>query len=100
MLEQGKLVSPEASRAMREIFASPDIAHDDNKFVKGLSGRGVNVRRKSGTWESWLHDTAIVSGPGRHYILVALTRHPRGDEYLAKLASAMDDLMTGTETPR
>jgi beta-lactamase class A len=29
LLEQGKLVSPEASKTMREIFASPDIPHDN-----------------------------------------------------------------------
>src|SRR5262249_5401173 len=41
MLEQGKLVSPEASKTMREIFESPDIPHDDIKFVRGLAGRDV-----------------------------------------------------------
>jgi beta-lactamase class A len=33
LLEQGKLVSAEASKTMREIFASPDIKHRDDKFV-------------------------------------------------------------------
>jgi len=41
LLEQGRLVSPEASRTMREIFASPDIPHLDDKFVKGLAGRDM-----------------------------------------------------------
>ena len=93
MLEQGKLVSPEASRTMREIFASPDIPHDNIKFVKGLAGRDVQLLRKWGTWEDWRHDTAVVTGPNRHYILVALTHHPRGDEYLVDLAAAVDDVM-------
>jgi beta-lactamase class A len=92
-LEQGRLVSLEASAKMRDIFASPEIPHDDNKFVKGLSGRGVSVLRKSGWWEDWLHDTAIITSPERHYILVALTRHPRGDDYLVKLVQVVDDLM-------
>ncbi len=92
-LEQGKLVSPEVSKTMREIFASPDIPHDDIKFVKGLAGRDVQIIRKWGTWEDWRHDTAVVTGSGRHYILVALTKHPRGDEYLVDLARAVDDLM-------
>jgi beta-lactamase class A len=100
MLEQGRLVSPEASAKMREIFASPEIPHDDIKFVKGLSGRKVVILRKSGSWENWLHDTAIVTGPGRCYILVALTNHPRGDEYLEALAGAVDGLMTGWSEPR
>lgn len=94
MLEQGKLVSPAASRAMRDIFASPDIPHDDIKFVKGLKGRdGVRVVRKWGTWQDWRHDSAVVTGPGRHYVLVALTRHPRGDAYLEELARRVDDVM-------
>ncbi|HVT05398.1 MAG TPA: serine hydrolase [Thermoanaerobaculia bacterium] len=93
LLEQGKLVSPEASKTMLELFASPDIPHDDIKFVKGLEGRKVRILRKWGSWENWLHDSAIVTGPGRHYILVGLTNHPRGDEYLIDLARAVDDLM-------
>lgn len=93
LLEQDKLVSPAASQTMREIFLSPDIPHDDIKFVKGLAGRNVQIIRKWGSWENWLHDSAVITGPGRHYILVALTNHPRGDEYLADLAVAVDDLM-------
>lgn len=93
LLEQGRLVSPAASKTMREIFASPDIPHDDIKFVKGLAGRDVQIIRKWGTWQDWRHDAAVVTGGGRHYILVALTRHPRGDEYLVELAGAVDDLL-------
>jgi beta-lactamase class A len=95
MLERGKLVSPAASKTMREIFASPDIPHDDIKFVKGLEGRDVQIIRKWGSWEDWFHDTAVVTGGGRHYILVGLTKHPKGDEYLVDLAKAVDDLMVG-----
>jgi len=94
LLEQGKLVSPAASKTMLEIFASPEIPHDNIKFVKALAGRGVQILRKWGSWQEWLHDTAIIAGPGRHYILVALTHHPKGDEYLADLAVELDDLMT------
>lgn len=97
MLEQGKLVSPEASKTMREIFESPDIPHDDIKFVKALSGRDVQIIRKWGSWQDWLHDTAEITGPNRRYILVALTKHPKGDEYLFDLARAVDDLMAGSE---
>jgi beta-lactamase class A len=93
LLEQGKLVSPAASKTMRDIFASPDIPHESNKFLKPLAGRNVQVLRKSGTWEDWFHDTAIITGPDRHYILAALTHHPKGDDYLASLAESVDDLM-------
>lgn len=93
LLEQGRLVSPEASRVMREIFASPDIAHVDDKFVKGLAGRDVQVLRKAGWWENWFLDSAIVTGAGRHYIIVAMTHHPKGDAYLEEFARAVDDEM-------
>jgi beta-lactamase class A len=93
LLEQGKLVSPKASAKMREIFESPDIPHDDIKFVKGLKGRDVQIIRKWGTWQDWRHDSAVVTARDRHYILVALTHHPKGDEYLEQLAPAVDDLI-------
>jgi beta-lactamase class A len=95
LLEQGRLVSPEASKTMLAIFASPDIPHLNDKFVKGLAGRAVQVLRKSGWWEDWFHDTAIVTGAGRHYIVVAMTHHPKGDPYLEHLARAVDDVMAG-----
>ena len=95
MLEQGKLVSPEASQTMRQIFASPEIPHDNIKFVKGLAGRNVSLLRKWGSWEDWRHDSAIITGPTRHYILVSLTHHSMGDDYLAELAQLVDNAMSG-----
>ena len=94
LLDQGKLVSPAASKTMRELFASPDIPHDDIKFVKALAPRGVQILRKWGTWENWFHDAAIITGPNRHYIIVAMTHNPKGDDYLVSLAEAVDDLLT------
>lgn len=93
LMEQGKLVSPEASRTMKEIFASPAIPHDDIKFVRALAGRDVQILRKWGSWEDWLNDTAVITGPDRHYVLVGLIHHPKGDEYLVDLARAIDDLL-------
>jgi beta-lactamase class A len=93
LLEQGQLVSPRASAVMREIFLSPDVPHDQIKFVQGLKGRNVTIRRKWGSWENWLHDSAVIQSPACHYILVGLTRHSRGDDYLVDLAKAVDDLL-------
>ena len=93
LLEQGKLVSPAASKTMREIFASPDLPHDDHKFVKALAGRDVQIIRKWGSWQNWLHDTAVVTGKDRHYVIVGLTNHEKGDEYLVGLATAVDEWM-------
>jgi beta-lactamase class A len=94
LLSQERLVSTDASRKMREIFLSPDIPHDDHKFVKALTGRNLTILRKWGTYQDWLHDSAIIEGPGRRYALVALTHHPQGDTYLEDLAREVDDLMS------
>lgn len=93
MLERGQLVSPEASARMKEIFASPDIAHVRDKFALGLAGREREILRKAGWWEDWRHDSALIRGDGRNYVLVALTRHPQGEDYLVALAPAIDDLL-------
>ncbi len=93
LLEQDRLVSPAASATMREIFASPDIPHIEDKFVKGLAGRNVEIRRKAGWWENWFLDTAVVTGGGRHYLIAAMTHHPKGDDYLVEFASAADEIL-------
>jgi beta-lactamase class A len=93
LLSRDQLVSPAASKKMRAIFLSPDIPHDDHKFVKALGGRGLTILSKWGTYEDWLHDSAIIEGPNRRYVLVALTHHPKGDAYLEDLARDVDDLM-------
>lgn len=95
MLDHEQLVSPAASRKMRELFLSPDIPHDDHKFVKGLSDRNVTILRKWGSYEQWLHDTALIEGPNRRYVVVALTHHADGDAYLEELAREVDDVMGG-----
>ena len=88
-LEQGQLLSPQASAAMRRVFDSPDIPHDQIKFVRGLAGQNVNIRRKWGTWEKWRHDSAVVEGSDCYYILVGLTHSVRGDDYLEALSNAV-----------
>lgn len=94
LLEQDKLVSAEASAAMRDIFRSPDIPHKEDKFVAGLAGRpNLEIRRKAGWWEDWNLDTAVVTGPERHYIIVAMTHHARGEDYVRTFAAAVDDLL-------
>jgi beta-lactamase class A len=95
LLDERRLVSRAASEKMLAIFRSPEIPHDDLKFVRGLAGRDVTLLRKWGSYEDYLHDSALIEGPGRRYVLVALTHHPSGDAYLEALARAVDDLMGG-----
>ncbi|MBN2445474.1 MAG: DUF1460 domain-containing protein, partial [Phycisphaerae bacterium] len=95
MMEQGRLVNVAASARLKEIFAAPEFEHGQAKFVKGLAGRPVYILRKSGTWEDWRLDTARVTHADRVYLLAGMTHHPQGDEYLARMAAAIDDALCG-----
>lgn len=98
LLETGRLVSPEASRQMKEILSRPAIRH---KFVKGLRRRfpEAEIYRKSGTWRDYHADSAIVQHDGKHYIVVALSHDARGGEWLERLVLAVDRIMPATPPP-
>ncbi len=95
MMEQGRLVSAAASRKMQQIFASPQLEHLPSKFVAALADRDVAIIRKSGEWENWQLDTARVDRDGHVYLIVGMTHHPRGGDYLTAAAAAVDDLFRG-----
>lgn len=94
MMDQGALVSPWASAEMKEILGEPAINH---KFVRGLSDRpGSRIYRKSGTWERWHADAALVERDGRKYVAVALLDAPAsvaGSSVLSDLIVHLDDLV-------
>ena len=95
LLETGQLVSPAASRQMKEIMGSPAIHH---KFVAGLEKLHPHARlfRKSGTWKNFHSDSAIVEHDGRRYIAVALSDDARGGEWLKALIGGLDDAIFRT----
>lgn len=47
---------------MKEILASPDIAHDDIKFVKALAAPNVTIPRKWSSYQTWLHTAPAMNG--------------------------------------
>jgi beta-lactamase class A len=96
LMETGQLVSPDASRQMKEIMSSPAMHH---KFVKGLaqSHPDAQLYRKSGTWRTFHADSAIVERGGRRYIAVGLADDPMGGEWLRALIVAMDDIVFSSE---
>ena len=96
LMETGQLVSPEASRKMKEIMGSPAIHH---KFVKGLEQAhpGAQVYRKSGTWRTFHADSAIVERNGRRYIAVGLANDPKGGDWMRELIVAMDAIVFSSE---
>jgi beta-lactamase class A len=94
MLEAGELVNPKLSRLMKSMLSEPGIKH---KFVKGLAGLpGVKIYRKSGSWEHWHADSALIEAEGRKYILVALADDARGGDWLAALAPEVHRLIVPT----
>lgn len=90
LLETGQLLNPELNAEMKEILSKPGIRH---KFVKGLAGRNAAMYRKSGTWQQWHADSALVETPGTTFIIVALASDPRGGDWLTRLAPAVYDAM-------
>jgi beta-lactamase class A len=94
MLEAGELVNPKLTRLMKSMLSEPGIKH---KFVKGLAGMpGVKIYRKSGSWQHWHADSALIEAEGRKYILVALADDSRGGDWLSALAPEVHRLIVPT----
>lgn len=91
-LETGRLVNPSLSNEMKEILSNPGINH---KFVKGLSAcaPSAKVFRKSGSWQTFHSDSAIVTHGNKKYILVGLANNPNGALWLEKLAQKADAII-------
>lgn len=101
LLETGQLVSPEHSRTMKQILGEPEIHH---KFVKGLKALHPDSTfyRKSGTWQNFHSDSALIEHEGHRYIAVALSSNPEGGRWLSELIVAMDNLIcrSGSTAPK
>ena len=73
-LQNGTLVSPQQTQLMLEALSKPGIRH---KFVKGLNAYpNLELFRKSGSWKNYHADSALLSGDGLAFIIVALTNSP------------------------
>lgn len=93
LLAQRKLVDPQSSDEIKDILGQPEIRH---KFVKGLSGiPDVAIYRKSGTWDRWHADAALVEHAGRKYVAVGLVEDRRGGEILEHLIRGLDSIICG-----
>jgi beta-lactamase class A len=92
MLVFGKLVSYERSRQMLEMMCSPKLHH---KFVNTLekTTKGAHIYRKSGTWQNFHADSALVWGPRRRYILVSLVEDDNGEDILRHLVDSADEVL-------
>ena len=90
-LNAGTLVSPAYTDLMMEALSSPGI---DHKFVKGLRGvKGLDIRRKSGTWRDYHADSALIHYRDQTYIIVGLTHNRNGGQWLTQLAGPLNELV-------
>ncbi len=92
MLESGDLVDEEASRKMKSLMADSAIHH---KFVKALDriDPAAEIFRKSGSWQQWHADSAIVERGGRRYVAVGLCEDAQGGRWLERIFHVMDALV-------
>ena len=91
LLANDTLLSHPLNALMKETLSKPGIRH---KFVKGLEGKpGARIFRKSGTWQDYHADSALVE-IGRHrYVLVGIAQHRDGGKWLVRLAAPLHDLV-------
>lgn len=89
LLAFGKLVNPERSRHMLQMMSDPELHH---KFVSVLRkvAPDAKVYRKSGSWENWHADSALVWSKERRYIVVALSNDSNGETMLRELMLKID----------
>jgi len=93
LLALGKLVNRQRSEEMLDILVDPEIHH---KFVNTLDTIAPNAKvyRKSGTWQNWHSDSALVWGPAwRRYIVTALIEDSNGEKILRELIPAIEEVL-------
>lgn len=96
-LVNGTLVDPEYTALILEALSDPGIQH---KFVKGLADvPEAEIMRKSGTWRDYHSDSALVHAANETYIIVGLTRHPDGGQWLTGMAEPLHDLVMADASP-
>src|SRR5690606_1777680 len=93
LLQTGRLVSPQASREMKEILR---YSQSDHKFLRGIREIRPDaiVYRKAGTWGNAHADGALIERrDGATYIAVGLAEDPMGGEWLKQIIIQMDRLI-------
>ncbi len=93
LLDREQLVTPYWSRVMLDLMTPPEYIH---KFVKALWRRPrlEFVARKSGTWQDFHADSALIQHDRARYVLVGLSDHEDGEEMLRAVAPIADDVVT------
>lgn len=92
MLAYGRLVSFDRSKIMLEMMVNPELHH---KFVNSIEkvAPKAKIFRKSGTWQDWHTDSALVWGPDRRYIIVALIEDADGEKICRDLVFEVEKVL-------
>ena len=92
MLVHGQLVCEQRSEQMLGIMHDPKLHH---KFVNTLDriAPEAQVYRKSGSWRNFHSDSALVWGPERQYILVALLEDAQGESIIRQLVLEVEKVL-------
>ncbi len=91
-LAMGNLINPKRSKEMLEIMKNPDLHH---KFVNTLDkvAPKADIYRKSGSWKNYHADSALVWGPKRKYIIVALIDDGYGEQIIRNLVVPLEKVL-------
>lgn len=95
-LAMGDLITKERSKQMLEIMKDPKLHH---KFVNTLDkiAPKATIYRKSGSWKSYHSDSALVWGPKRKYIIVALIDDSSGEQIIRNLVRPLEKVLKNTK---
>ncbi len=96
-LALGNLISTERSKEMLQIMKKPALHH---KFVNTLDkiAPKADVYRKSGSWKNYHSDSALVWGPKRKYIIVALVDYDYGEQTIRDLVRPLEKVLKKRRT--
>ncbi|MBI1353525.1 MAG: serine hydrolase [Acidobacteria bacterium] len=93
LVEEGRLISQQASAEIKKILSAPGIRH---KFVAGLADvPGRSIYRKSGTWRNYHADGALVEAGEYRYVAVALLEREGGGALFPPLIRSIDRMICG-----
>lgn len=96
-LVMGNLINDKRSKEMLEIMKNPALHH---KFVNTLDkiAPKADIYRKSGSWRNYHSDSALVWGPKRRYIIVALIDNGYGEKIIRDLVVPLEKVMKKVRT--
>lgn len=96
-LAMGNLINAKRSKEMLQIMKKPELHH---KFVNILDKIApmADVYRKSGSWRNYHSDSALVWGPNRKYIIVALVDYNYGEQVIRSLVKPLEKVLKNTRS--